>query len=457
MAEATLLARRLANFRREESRGPARAEPRDATGFAGVRLNGGSSDLARRLAAALDAEVVETPLGDIVRLESPSRPIPVDRDLLARLPGLPPADVPLICLDTETTGLATAAGTVAFLVGLGWWVGQRFRQVQLLLPDQPQEPALLEMLAGLIHPDAWLVTYNGRGFDWPLLVARYRMARRSAPVHAGHLDLLSWVRRLFRHRMADARLKTAEEELLGIGRVDDVEGWEIPGRYLAFLRGGDPRPLIPVATHNERDVRSLAALLGHLADELGDPDRRRMAPDGDLLGLARSFRNEGRLDEALACLDLGVRRPPARGALPRPPGVWPAAGRPSARLTRDHLAAERARTLRRLGRTGDARAGWLELASGGGPLAAVAWVELAKHLEHVERDFGGALDAVAAAGRLAGSAEAIGRPLALLKTDLARRRARLLRRASAARDSMTRIPAVAAGLPAPLVHAGADG
>ena len=89
--------------------------------------------------------------------------------------------MPLVCLDTETTGLATAAGTVAFLVGLGWWEGDRFRQVQLLLPDHPAEPALLAGSPRHIPPDAWLVTYNGRGFDWPLLVARYRMARRAAP------------------------------------------------------------------------------------------------------------------------------------------------------------------------------------------------------------------------------------------------------------------------------------
>ena len=58
------------------------------------------------------------------------------------------ADVPLVCLDTETTGLATAAGTAAFLIGLGWWVGDRFRQVQLLLPDHGEERALLTALGG---------------------------------------------------------------------------------------------------------------------------------------------------------------------------------------------------------------------------------------------------------------------------------------------------------------------
>ena len=53
------------------------------------------------------------------------------RSRLASLPGQPPADARLVCLDTETTGLGTAAGTLAFLVGLGWWEGDRFRQVQL--------------------------------------------------------------------------------------------------------------------------------------------------------------------------------------------------------------------------------------------------------------------------------------------------------------------------------------
>ena len=175
----------------------------------------------KRIAAGIVAAVVFQ-IGDAdldwVRVEQPSRAIPVDRDLLANLPGQPPAHVPLVCLDTETTGLATAAGTVAFLVGVGLWQGQQFRQVQLLLPDQPDEPALLDMVASLIPPGAWLVTYNGRCFDWPLLVARYRMARRDAPAHSGHLDLLSTVRRLFRHRMSDARLRSAEESLLGVGR-----------------------------------------------------------------------------------------------------------------------------------------------------------------------------------------------------------------------------------------------
>ena len=40
-------------------------------------------------------------------------------------------------------------------------------------------------------------------------------------------------------------------------RVGDVEGWQIPGRYLEFLRGGPAEALAEVARHNDQDVRSL--------------------------------------------------------------------------------------------------------------------------------------------------------------------------------------------------------
>ena len=272
--------------------------------------------------------------GLVVRCTTEPREIPLDRVSLAALPGQPPPDVPLVCLDTETTGLATATGTVAFLIGLGWWEGDRFRQVQLLLPDHADEPALLTALAGYIPLDGWLVTYNGRGFDWPLLVTRYRMARRAAPLHGGHLDLLPVVRRLFRHRLEDARLRTVETGLLGMVRHGDIDGSEIPGRYLGFLRGGPAEPLAAVVRHNDQDVRSLARLLVLLASGYGTPEARRTAPAGDLGGLARAYARAGRLSEALECYDVAfdaepqpVPVRPARPARPADRSVAPAGAR----------------------------------------------------------------------------------------------------------------------------------
>ena len=41
---------------------------------------------------------------------------------------------------------------MAFLVGLGWWEGDRFRQAQLVLPDQPNERAMLNLIEAHIPP-----------------------------------------------------------------------------------------------------------------------------------------------------------------------------------------------------------------------------------------------------------------------------------------------------------------
>jgi hypothetical protein len=425
--------------------------------------------LAERLAAAMDGEIIVTPEGTIVRCEVPARPIPLDRRRLATLPGQPPPDVPLVCLDTETTGLATAAGTVAWLIGLGWWEGEQFRQAQLLLPDHADERALLTAMAALIAPDAWLVTYNGRGFDWPLLVARYRLARRAAPVHAGHLDLLPIVRRLFRHRMENARLRTAESALLGMHRLGDIEGWEIPSRYLRFLRGGSADDLVDVVRHNDQDVRSLARLLALLETNLGDPGRRAEAASGDLAGLARAFTREHRLGEALDCLDLAIDRssdiPAATHRVavrevphteddpwwsPRRPADF--GGRPwrrpsadgsprtaafDAPWTTERIAMDRAHLLRRLGRFEDAVAAWEAVTAGTSRAAIIATIELAKLQEHRLGDRAAALRAVLRGFSLADRRRRLGMPEPALEADLMRRHERLVRRrAFAARRSV---------------------
>ena len=331
-----------------------------------------------------------------------------------------------MCLDTETTGLGTAAGTLAFLVGLGWWEGDRFRQLQLLCPHHADEAALLAAVEAAIPPDAWLVTYNGRGFDWPLLVTRYRMLRRAAPAHAGMLDLLPHVRRLFRHRLGDARLATVERDLLSVRRDDDIGSWEIPDRYLAFIRGGSAAPLARVVAHNAEDVRSLGRLLVHLDSEYADPARRRLAPAGDLVALARGYTRERRHDAALACLeeaDAGWHAPSARL------GAWPGVAGVAVTVSRERIRAERARTLRRLGRPGEAAAAWQAIAVAGGPGSARAWVEVAKVREHGLADHAGALAATAAAEAAAERSRLLpGISDSSLRNALAQRRRRLVAR-----------------------------
>jgi uncharacterized protein len=396
MSDAATLERRLARFR--AARGPASAAPAARIARRAAAARGPA--LAGRLAAVLGGEVVDGPDGLVVRVEPPAITVPLVRERLARLPGQPGPGARLVCLDTETTGLGTAAGTLAFLVGLGWWEGDRFRRLQLVCPDHGEERALLAALERALPADAWLVTYNGRGFDWPLLVTRYRLHGRAAPPHAGMLDLLPGVRRLFRHRIGDARLATVERELLGVDRRGDVGGWEIPGRYLRFIRGGPAGPLADVLGHNAEDVASLARLLAHLDARYADRENRALAPAGDLLALARAYTRERRHGDALGCLDdaAAAWRPATLGS-----AAWPygAPEPPPTTVSRDRIRAERARTLRRLGRTDEALAAWEALAADGGPMGPRAWVEAAKVREHALRDPAGALRAAESADRAA--------------------------------------------------------
>jgi hypothetical protein len=484
VTEAVTLERRFANFRA----GAAAREK--AAPYPLEQARRASTIGAERLAVAVGGELVRGERGAIVVVESPPTILPVDRERLARLPGQPPPGVPLLCLDTETTGLATASGTLAFLVGLGWWEGGLFRQLQLLLPDHANEPALLAELARRIPRDGWLVTYNGRGFDWPLIVARYRMAGGNPPLHDGHLDLLPFVRRVFKHRLPDARLASVEAELLGIRRHGDIPGWEIPSRYLDFLRFGEPGALVDVVRHNEEDVRSLARLLVHVDRGYADADRWQDAPPGDLAGLARAFAGEGRHDDALRCLDAalaaraGELRSAARAAEhpePAPERVrlaaresrpdddpwwsprrapdfggrpgryatvagWDAAesSRRDAPWTETRILADRAVLLRRLGRFRDAEAAWVGLAANRGTVGALAWVEVAKLREHRLGDLPGAVEAATAALRLAERQAWLGRPLVRLEVALGRRLARLgarvIRRRTAARSDTPSSP-----------------
>lgn len=467
MSGATL-ERRLANYRATLQRGADEPGDRRDGG-----VGRGSVELGERLAAAVDGELLLDPGGPVVRCEPATVVLPLDRERLATLPGQPAADTPLICLDTETTGLATASGTVAFLIGMGWWEADRFRQVQLLLPDHPAERGLLARLATHIPPSAWLVTYNGRGFDWPLLVARYRMAGSPPPALAGHLDLLPFVRRVFRHRMADARLRTVETELLGTVRHGDVDGWQIPGRFLDFLRGAPADPLIDVVRHNREDVRSLARLLGRIDADYADDQARRFMPRGDLAGLGRLLARDGRLDEALDCLDAaldqdvdqsrwgdalsvtqghdddsgpagrpwwhpkriadvgGTRRPPRWGQVVE--------GRLESPWTAERLTIERARLLRRMGRYDEAAAAWRDLTARPGPVAIHAWVEISKLREHRLGDLDGAMAAATQAASLAERRRRMGMGDPIVERSIGMRLARLqtrLGRRSAERRSL---------------------
>lgn len=197
-------------------------------------------------------------------------PPPVIDTAFARW-GEPVANGRLLHFDTETTGLAGGTGTRAFMIGAAHWEADgRFRMRQLTIIIMAAETAMLQAFAGWIRDDNVLVSYNGKCYDAPLLATRYRLARMHNPL-AGldHLDLLHPVRRRWKGVWENCRLATAEPQLLGVVRDDDLPGSEAPAAWLTYLRGGSSENLRRVAKHNAQDLRSLAGVLLELS-ALGD-------------------------------------------------------------------------------------------------------------------------------------------------------------------------------------------
>src|ERR1700681_2399829 len=81
----------------------------------------------------------------------------------------------LLFIDTETTGLAGGTGTVAFVLGFARIENDVVHVRQYFLTSFAAEPAMLTDALTWIQEACHLVSFNGKSFDVPLLVTRYRL------------------------------------------------------------------------------------------------------------------------------------------------------------------------------------------------------------------------------------------------------------------------------------------
>jgi len=140
-------------------------------------------------------------------------------------------------LDTETTGLSRGAGTVAFLIGIGYLDGKEFVVEQYLMRDYPDEVDLLNAVCSAAKRFKAIVTFNGANFDLLLLNSRLTMHRmRGEMPEMENVDLLLPARKLWKLRLRSCRLSNLEEQILGQKRTDDLPGSEVPGRYFEYLK-----------------------------------------------------------------------------------------------------------------------------------------------------------------------------------------------------------------------------
>ena len=272
---------------------------------------------------ALDAEdpsTVPAPVSSLrerlTRLGAPPRPRParscelprgfeelrtpfgiaaIRQDVLA-LPILDPDPGNVAYVDTETTGLTGGAGTYVFAAAVARPIDCGLRVAQFFLPEPGMESAFLHALRDELEPAEGLATFNGGSFDLPVLRTRWVMARMPGEfTHATHVDLLTLVRALFRHRLESCTLRFVEQRVLGYERDDPLPSALVPDAYFDFLRAGSLDLLEAALEHNRLDVISLVHLHSRLLRRLGGGDVDMSAEDWLALGRHR-WRRGARAD-----------------------------------------------------------------------------------------------------------------------------------------------------------------
>jgi uncharacterized protein YprB with RNaseH-like and TPR domain len=168
-------------------------------------------------------------------------------------------------LDLETCGLA---GSALFLIGL-------FRQIEgqptielLLARNYSEESAVLATLWETIADHQVLLTFNGKTFDWPMVIersVRHHLQPVAAPNNFLHIDILHHARRRWRKQLPNCRLQTLEQHVCRRHRTDDIPGHRIPAVYADYVRTGFERDMDNVLHHNALDLVTLFDLALRLA------------------------------------------------------------------------------------------------------------------------------------------------------------------------------------------------
>jgi hypothetical protein len=281
----------------------------------------------------------------------------------------------VLFLDTETTGLAGGTGTFAFMIGLGFFDGDHFHIHQFFMRDYSEERACLSAFREILDAFQFLITFNGRHYDIPLLDTRFILSRLPSRIREmPNFDLLYPSRRLWKGAYENCRLVTLESRLLGMERVDDVPSEWIPSLYFDYVRTGDGVKIHRVFYHNQMDILSMVALAGRIHLAYHDPHAAQPRKGIEHFALGRLFCEHGHPEKAVPCFEIALKR------------------------CEDHLSWEVMRwlstALKKTGRSDRARSLWEEMASWPYQNDSFPYVELAKYHEHRLKDFGKAIQYV---------------------------------------------------------------
>jgi uncharacterized protein YprB with RNaseH-like and TPR domain len=237
-------------------------------------------------------EVVETPFGQHLRVELPldqlwhggTNLLAARQEFLRLITALPKTDANptppathefarfiaalpdrTIALDLETCGLA---GSALFLIGVLRQVAGVPRVELFLSRNYGEEAAVLHSLWQIVADHDVLLTFNGKSFDWPMVVERSIRHRLTVPADRQkwtHIDVLHHARRRWKGQFPNCRLQTLERHVCRRTREGDIPGHAIPAAYANYVRTGFEREMEAVLYHNALDLVTLFDLAHRLA------------------------------------------------------------------------------------------------------------------------------------------------------------------------------------------------
>ena len=171
-----------------------------------------------------------------------------------------------IFLDLETCGFS---GSALFLAGLLRPIEGRLNVELLLARDYSEESAVLASLWQRLDGVATIVTFNGKSFDWPMIVDRSRrhLLAKTPPSAPRHVDLLHLARRRWRRELPDCKLQTLERHVCGRRRADDMPSHQIPAAFQQFVRTGFEREMDSILLHNAIDLVTMLDMAMRMAGD----------------------------------------------------------------------------------------------------------------------------------------------------------------------------------------------
>ncbi len=167
-------------------------------------------------------------------------------------------------LDLEV-GTHPRGGACLYLAGTARFIDGALVLTQRLARDADGERALLIALAAELAQAGELVTYAGKSFDAPTLVARAAAHQVELSLPPRHFDLYRMAGKLLRKRYGDQKLVTFERELLRFDRGEDLPGSALPLAWHDLFLPESSSLRMAVVRHNLLDVLALPSLAAELS------------------------------------------------------------------------------------------------------------------------------------------------------------------------------------------------